>query len=86
MSPAETNSLYWPWYCQSTGFWVSLVKELLQGMLPAIISTFFDTYLLPLAFYFISQVGRLAMAAIAFDVCESSEGSSPAPPVQKMRP
>ena len=36
---------------------MELVKALLQGMLPAIISTFFDTFLLPLAFYFIAQVG-----------------------------
>ena len=28
---AETNNLYWPWYCESTGFWVQLVKEILQG-------------------------------------------------------
>ena len=55
LTPAATNSLYWPWFCNSTGFWQSLVKELLQGMLPAIISTFFDTYAMPLAFYFISQ-------------------------------
>ena len=80
MAVAETNSLYWPWYCESTGFWVDLVKELLQGMLPAIISTFFDTYLLPLAFYFISQVWRRAAAAC--HVCERSEGSSLAPLVQ----
>ena len=74
---AETNSLYWPWYCEATGFWVELVKALLQGMLPAIISTFFDTFLLPLAFYFIAQVG-LGGRCFAREV-PFSEKAAPSP-------
>lgn len=29
--PAETNSLYWPWYCDQTSFGARLLKGLLQG-------------------------------------------------------
>lgn len=52
---AETNSLYWPWYCNSTSFWQHLLKALLTGVLPSIISTVWDTYALPLLFYFLAQ-------------------------------
>ena len=31
--PAETNSIYWPWYCNQTDFWARLLKGILQGAL-----------------------------------------------------
>ena len=41
--PAETNSLYWPWYCDNNAFWQHLLKALLTGVLPSILSTMWDT-------------------------------------------
>ncbi|KAL4419727.1 hypothetical protein ABPG75_006825 [Micractinium tetrahymenae] len=52
---AETNSLYWPWYCAQTSFGARLLKSLLQGILPSLISMLWDTYVLPMAFFFSSQ-------------------------------
>lgn len=51
----ETNSLYWPWYCEQTSFGARLLKSLLQGILPSIISMLWDTYVLPMAFFFSAQ-------------------------------
>lgn len=31
---AETNSMYWGWYCEATDFWEGVVKELIQGTDP----------------------------------------------------
>ncbi|EFN57874.1 hypothetical protein CHLNCDRAFT_57000 [Chlorella variabilis] len=63
----ETNKLYWPWYCQSRSFGAELMKELLQGLLPAILSTCWDTYVLPLAFYFLAQSGQRHLALSDLD-------------------
>ena len=52
---AETNSLYWSWYCEGNTFWTHLLKALLTGVLPSLISTVWDTYALPLLFYFLAQ-------------------------------
>ena len=41
--PADTNSLYWPWYCDSNTFWQHVLKALLTGVLPSILSTMWDT-------------------------------------------
>ncbi|KAL4437833.1 hypothetical protein ABPG77_005745 [Micractinium sp. CCAP 211/92] len=60
----ETNSLYWPWYCDQTSFGARLLKGLLQGILPSLISMLWDTYVLPMAFFFSAQseVRHLALS------------------------
>ncbi|GAX85186.1 hypothetical protein CEUSTIGMA_g12604.t1 [Chlamydomonas eustigma] len=51
----ETNHLYWRWFCGTDTFWTRLAKSLLTGLLPSVINTFFDTYIMPLVFYFVCQ-------------------------------
>lgn len=51
----DTNSLYWPWYCEQTSFGARVLKGLLQGILPSVISMLWDTYVLPMAFFFSAQ-------------------------------
>ena len=53
-----TNSLYWPWLCTGTGIGEKLVKTLLTGILPVVISTFYDTWVMPLVLYIIMQAQR----------------------------
>jgi hypothetical protein len=52
----ETNSWYWPEFCESQLF---IVKALLTGILPVAISAFWDTYFLPIVLYLMTQ--RLRM-------------------------
>ncbi|PRW05771.1 ERD4-related membrane [Chlorella sorokiniana] len=63
----ETNSLYWPWYCESDSFWQHVLKALLTGVLPSILSTVWDTYALPLLFYFLAQSERRHASLSALD-------------------
>jgi len=52
----ETNSWYWPEFCESQLF---VVKALLTGILPVAISAFWDTYFMPIVLYLMTQ--RLRM-------------------------
>jgi hypothetical protein len=35
---AETNSLYWPWYCEQTSAGAKFLKQILQGGMPLCLS------------------------------------------------
>ncbi|PRW44348.1 pyruvate decarboxylase 4 [Chlorella sorokiniana] len=55
---SDTNSIYWPWYCEQTDFWARLLKGLLQGLLPPIISMAWDTFVMPIMLWTASQSER----------------------------
>ena len=65
----DTNAFYLPGLCDasSTGFWSRLVKDLITGVLPTIINTFFDTYVMPLVFFFITQAERSSVSLSSQD-------------------
>ncbi|KAI3425260.1 hypothetical protein D9Q98_009028 [Chlorella vulgaris] len=63
----ETNSLYWPWYCEQTSAGAKFLKQILQGILPSIISMTWDTYVLPMAFFFSAQSERRHLALSDLD-------------------
>ena len=62
----ETNSLYWPWLCESGG-WQWFVEALFTGILPVFISTFWDTFVMPLLLYLIMQAQRCHASFSALD-------------------
>lgn len=63
----QTNSLYWPGFCNLKGFWGRLAKDLLTGLVPSVLNTFFDTYVMPLVFYFIIQAERSCSSMSGLD-------------------
>ena len=54
---SDTNDIYWPWFCEDGPS--EILRALITGVLPVAISTFWDTYFLPIAFYFICQYQRM---------------------------
>lgn len=63
---ADTNSTYWPWFCdQSNVHW--LVNALLTGILPVTISTFWDTFVMPLVLFLVTQAQRCHASFSALD-------------------
>lgn len=55
----QTNPLYVSSICDAVNnFWTRLLKDIVTGLLPTIINTFFDTYVMPLVFFFITQAER----------------------------
>ena len=61
----ETNSWYWPEFCESQLF---VVKALLTGILPVAISAFWDTYFLPIVLYLMTQRLRVHESFSKLDI------------------
>lgn len=57
-SHPETNDLYWPWFCEDTSTGHNMFEKIVTALLPSAISTFWDTYALPIFFYLLAQMER----------------------------
>ena len=60
---ADTNQVYWAWFCGAP----EIVKVIITGLLPVTISTMWDTWVLPFLFYIICQAQRTHASFSALD-------------------
>lgn len=61
------NDPSWDWLCSDSG-WSRLLRLLLCDLLPVVISTFWDTFLMPIVFYVICQYERFKPSFSGLDL------------------
>jgi hypothetical protein len=61
------SGIYWPWWCDSTSPAAQFGKQMLTGVIPSLISAFWDTYFVPNYMYLLVQGTRSCLSLSALD-------------------